>query len=118
MTGEKDYIDVTPIEAGGKGSAGRTETVFQETEWAQILDNPGNLTKEGIMKKIELWKRSANKHTELKYKTMLARCKNVAPSGEVENKRFIGNKEVTEKLTIFSRKPDGSPNWVGKLGGG
>ena len=99
---EKDYIDITPkgVDKEGRGQSGRTTTVFQETEWITINENPGRLTAEGINKKLELWASSMNKHVELLYRTMKARCKKVAPSGVTEDGRVI-----------FSRKADGTPHW-------
>jgi len=99
---EKDYVDITPkgVDKEGKGQAGRTTTVFQESEWRSINENPGRLTAEGIDKKIELWTNSSNKHVELLYRTMKQQCKKVAPSGTTEDGR-----------TIFSRKVDGTPHW-------
>jgi transcription initiation factor IIE alpha subunit len=98
---EKDYIDITPRGVDkGTGQSGRSTTVFQESEWKTILENPGRLTSEGIDKKLEIWKASSNKHIQILYSTMKARCKKVAPSGKTEDGR-----------TIYSRKEDGTPHW-------
>jgi hypothetical protein len=91
-------VDISP-EVGG--SAGRKTTVFQETEWRQILENPSRLTKEGVEKKIELWKQSSNGHTLLKYKTMLKSCKNFAPSGITK-----------EGKVIYARDVNGDAHWI------
>lgn len=91
---------------------------FQDTEKMQILNNPGKLTREGVEKKIYLWKRSGNKHTEAKYKAMLQRCQNLTESGFVlENMTFknpaTGDTETKEvKLMIYSRNQDGTPKWI------
>ena len=58
--------------------------VFQETEIRQIERNPGNLTKEGVQKKIELWLHSSNRHAVAKYKAMLQRCQCLAESGNID----------------------------------
>lgn len=99
---EKDYVDITPrgVDKEGKGQAGRTEAVFQETGLKTINENPGRLTAEGIDKKIELWKNSQNRNLEILYKHMKKVCKKVAPSGT-----------TTDGRTIFSRKADGTPHW-------
>ena len=99
----ENEIDITPrgVDDKGRGAAGITQTVFQETDIQQIMNNPGRLTKEGIDKKISLWKRSANRHTEIKYKTMKARCKEIAPSGITEDGRVI-----------LSRDAEGKPKWL------
>jgi len=58
---DTDYVDITPSAISNEAAphmAGRKGVVFQETEWTQIRDNPGRLTKEGVEKKIELWKKS------------------------------------------------------------
>ena len=101
---EKDYIDITPkgIE-DGKGIAGLTNTVFQNNEWDQIINNPGRLTKEGVKEKIILWKQSNNSHLLIKYNTMLKRCKLLAPSGKTETGEIV-----------LSRNLDGTPNWTKK----
>ena len=103
---EKDYIDITPkgVDKDAKGQAGKESTVFQETEWEQINNNPKGLTKEGVEKSIELWKRSVNKHVVIKYKSMLHSCKNLQASGK--------NKEGA---TIFARDKKGNPTWVDQV---
>jgi len=101
MTDKKDFIDISPEEGGSKG---KKSTVFQETEWRVILDNPNRLTKEGAEKKLELWKRSNNKHVQIFYETMLARCKNFAPSGK-----------TTDGGVILNREANGDPKWVEAL---
>jgi len=100
---EKDYIDITPrgVDKEGKGAAGIKSTVFQETEWEQIKNNPDRLTKEGLQRKVSLWQRSSNKHVMMKYQTMLRSCKELAPSGV-----------TTDGLAIFSRDEKGNPKWV------
>ena len=98
-----DYIDITPkgVEDGATGQAGKNSTVFQTTEWKTINENPRNLTKEGIDYNIGLWKKSVNRHVQLKYITMRKRCNKIAPSG------------VTEKgHIIFARDNKGKPEWT------
>ena len=97
---EKDYIDITPrgVDGEGQGAKGLKTTTFQETEWNQILENPDRLTKEGVEKKIEVWKNSGNRHVQIKYATMINRCKNLAPSGK-----------TTNGATIYSRDAEGNP---------
>ena len=99
---DEDYIDITPkgVDKKGKGQSGRETTIFQESEWKTINENPGRLTAEGIDKKISMWGSSSNKHVEILYRTMKVRCEKVAPSGQTEDGR-----------TIFSRKADGTPHW-------
>ena len=55
---ETDYVDITPqsIDPMGPMNEKKQMFIFQETEWRQIRENPGRLTKEGIEKKIYLWK--------------------------------------------------------------
>ena len=102
MNETKDYVDITPKGVDGAGVAGLKSTVFQDGQIANLVNNPSGLTKEGIEKKIELWASSSNSHQKIFYKTMLARCKNIAPSGLDDAGRVI-----------FSRNPDGTPKWVG-----
>lgn len=103
----EDEIDITPstIDPSGTGHAGLKKTVFQEREWFHILNNPGRLTKEGIQKKIELWKESNNKHVVLTYQTMLQQCPKdrVKPSGVDEEGRVI-----------YAYDSKGKPRWVGE----
>ena len=101
MTEQKDFINISPEVGGVKGLR---NTVFQETEWDQIRDNPKGLTKEGILKSIENWKKSSNKHVVLKYQAMLVQCKNIASSGLDEDGKII-----------FTRGKDGKPYWVDEL---
>jgi len=91
-------LDITPDKGGHKGMQ---VTVFQDTEWNQINENPSNLTKEGIEEKIKIWKGCANRHVVLKYETMLNKCRVIAPSGKTEDGRLI-----------FSRDKKGNPKWV------
>lgn len=98
MVEQNDYIDISPEKGGHKGLQ---FTVFQETEITQVNKNPNRLTLEGAEEKISLWKGSSNKHIFLKYQTMIARCKDFAPSGKTSDGKII-----------LSRYPDGSPNWV------
>jgi len=98
----QDYVDLTPAQIDpAPQSRGGSQTVFQETEWDQIHKNHGNLTKEGIAKKVELWKNSSNKHTYIKYQTMAAQCKNIAPSGN-----------TPEGLIIYARDKEGLARWI------
>ena len=94
-----DFVDITPPMIGQKTSS--KGVVFQENEWAQINDNPRGLTKEGIEKSIELWNNSNNGHVVLKFKTMLARCKMIEPSGKTD-----------KGLVIYARAKDGTASWV------
>lgn len=105
---EKDFIDITPRGIdGGKGYM-NANVVFQEHELKMIQENPSNLTKEGIAKKIELWKHSQNRQVQALYKTMAVKCKIVSESGVVVEK----TKDGEVKKQILSRKKDGSPNWL------
>jgi len=109
----EDFMDITPKGVmDGKGSSGRTNTVFQESEWHQIKENPSRLTKEGVMKKIELWKESSNKHTVIKYETMLAQCSNFSESGKVKVNEFVDGKEVEVTKTVLARDEKGEPTWL------
>jgi hypothetical protein len=96
-------VDITPKEIGGRGQKGRKTTVFQQSELNQIVNNPGRLTKEGIEKKIELWRHSNNAHQIIKYRTMLQRCKEVQKSGK-----------DSEGNTIYSYDRAGNPHWTSK----
>jgi len=100
---EKDFIDITPkgVDPTATGQAGKEKTVFQDSEWAQIENNPSKLTKEGVDYTIELWKRSVNRHMVLKFITMKNRCKKFAPSGITEDGHII-----------FGRDKDGDPRWT------
>ena len=95
---EQDFIDITPTTMGGTK---QKRTVFQETEWAHIRGNPEGLTKEGVLKKIELWKKSNNRQVETKYRTMLAQCEKITESGKTSKGEII-----------FARRPDGSAYWI------
>jgi len=103
MVEKKDYVDITPkgVDSDSKGQKGKPFTVFQESEKEHIMENPDGLTKEGIDKKIELWKGSVNRHVELKYRAMLSNCKKIQPSGK-----------DTEGNIILSRDKSGNPTWV------
>ena len=96
----QDYVDITPSAINTEGMTKR-RTVFQETEWAQINKNPAGLTREGVLKRIELWKQSNNRHVETKYKTMLMQCKQIRDSGQTNDGK-----------TIFARRSDGSAYWI------
>ena len=98
---QKDYIDITPVDAGGTGIKGLRNTVFQEEEKKHILENPRGLTKEGIEESIVLWKSSNNKHTVLKFEMMLARCKKIAESGKTPDGKII-----------LARDEEGVPTWT------
>jgi len=97
----EELIDITPGTINPGISKGKRLFIFQETEWAQIRDNPAGLTREGVEKKIELWKNSNNKQTVAKYQTMLAQCKALTSSGKTKDGKII-----------LSRNKDGSANWV------
>jgi hypothetical protein len=97
----EDFINITPRSIDPVQDGQGRKTIFQETEWHHIKNNPANLTKEGMEKKISLWKNSYNTHAYIKYKTMLHQCKIVAESGENENGRIV-----------YSRDADGTPKWV------
>ena len=98
MAEEVDYIDISPEKGGARG---KKTTVFQETEWDQINDNPMHLTREGVLEKLRIWDSSSNKHVKLKYQTILNRCKTFSPSGK-----------TSDGLIILGRHDDGSPRWV------
>ena len=101
---DTDYVDITPSAISNEAAphmAGRKGVVFQENEWALINNNPGRLTKEGVQKKVELWKLSANKHVRILYQTMLAQCKKLETSGKTK-----------AGAVIYSRNKDGSARWV------
>jgi len=102
-TKKKDEIDITPqdIDPRGTGALGIKSTVFQEMEWFHILQNPGNLTKEGILQKIAIWRDSKNAHCNLKYNTMLQKCQRVMPSRKDDKGRIV--------LAIGW---NGKPKWV------
>jgi hypothetical protein len=102
MNGQTDYIDLTPKSSGLAQSNARN-VVFQETEEAQIRDNPGGLTKEGVIKKIELWSGGNNPQVLAKYQSMYHNCKNISKSG------------MKEDLIIYSRDEEGKPMWVESL---
>lgn len=100
MSEAKDFIDITrnpdiTVEEKFKGVA------FQESEIAQIRENPGKLTKEGVEEKVNLWVKSNNKYTEYKYRAMLKHCKRFEKSGK-----------TADGKTIFSRNADGTADWV------
>jgi hypothetical protein len=101
-----DYVDITPrgVDRKGKGASGLQKTVFQDTELQQIRDNPSGLTKEGILKKIELWGASSNAHVKIKYNTMLNRCTNIKESGKTK-----------DGAVILARDLHGNPTWVDEL---
>jgi len=102
----EDYIDITPkgIDDRGRGYSGVNKTVFQDNEIRDIMQNPSNLTREGILKEIDQWKTSGNKHVILKFEAMIARCKNIAPSG------LTSNGEI-----IYRRDNEGKPAWIGPV---
>lgn len=95
----EDFVDITPPMLGKKN--GGQGVVFQDTEWYQINENPRGLTREGIEKSIELWKKSSNGHVVIKFKTMLANCKKIAESGKTK-----------AGLIIYARSEDGAASWV------
>jgi len=101
MVEKTDFIDITPEQVGGPGAGGRKQAVFQEDEWNHILFNPGGLTKEGVLAKLVLWKKSSNRQVVLKYETMLARCKEFKASGKTPDGKIV-----------LSRLDDGTPKWV------
>ena len=91
-TKKKDEIDITPPDidpVNGTGALGIKSTVFQEMEWFHILQNPGNLTKEGILQKLANWRDSHNAHANLKYNAMLLKCQRVMPSRKDSKGRIV-----------------------------
>ena len=98
---KQDFVDITPKDAGGKGAAGNMQVVFQEDEKSNIENNPSNLTKEGIQKKIDLWSSSNNSQLKALYNVMSKQCKNIAASGITEDGR-----------RIYSRDNAGNPRWL------
>lgn len=113
---EQEFVDITPQGVhDGKGQKGRSTTVFQESELNHIRTNKGGLTKEGVLKKIEIWTQSSNKHSVIMYKTMLRNCDKLEKSGTVKVKTSRGKEET---LTVFSRdKKTGEAKWTGTLKG-
>jgi len=109
MVEQKDYVDISPKETGGTGQAGRKMTVFNETEKEIIVNNPSGLTKEGVLKKIELWKRSSNRHQQILYQTMLKQCKNLHPSGKYEDGRTILAKDKNGRHWLVGPPPPKKP---------
>lgn len=103
MSEKTDYIDITPkgVEPEATGQAGKNTTIFQDTEWNQINNNPGRLTKEGVEEKIRIWKKCINRHVVLKYITMKNRCQKFAPSGVTEQGHII-----------FARDKAGNAHWT------
>jgi len=101
MAEAQDYIDITPQSAGGPGSAGKKMAHFQEMEINQILFNPSRLTQEGVQEKIKIWKHSNNKHVQLKYSSMLDRCKEFAKSETLPDGRLVLSRDIDDK-----------PNWM------
>lgn len=95
----EDYVDLTPPMIGKKVDS--KGVVFQDTEWQQINENPRGLTKEGVEKSIEIWKKSNNGHVVIKFQTMLAQCKKIEPSGKTK-----------KGLIIYARSKDGAANWL------
>ena len=100
----QDYVDITPRDAGGKGAAGNTQVVFQEDEKSNIENNPSNLTKEGIQKKIDLWSSSSNAQLKTLYAVMAKQCKTIAASGTTQDGRII-----------YSRDNAGLPKWLEEI---
>jgi|TARA_Y100000034_G_scaffold94384_1_gene114368 hypothetical protein len=96
-----DFVDITPTMIDPSPGIKGKGTVFQETEWRQIHGNPENLTKEGLDERIRIWKRSNNRHVQIKYATMKAQCKELATSGKTK-----------DGLVIYSRNKDGSAKWT------
>lgn len=97
-------IDITPREIDpvkGTGYAGLKDTVFQEREWFHILNNPGCLTREGILEKIVNWDESNNSQVKLKYRMMLQRCERIIPS-----------KRTKDGKVVLSTDMNGNPKWV------
>jgi len=101
---ETDFVDLTPRAIDTSSTPKQVKVVFQETEWQQINENPNNLTKEGVEKKIELWNQSNNRHVVTKYQTMLARCQKLTESGKTK-----------EGAIIYSRDASGEPKWTSKV---
>jgi hypothetical protein len=97
----EDYVDITPKMIDPNPDKKGQGTVFQETEWRQIRENPGRLTREGVEEKLRVWTRSQNHHVRIKYQTMLAQCEKFAPSGKTKDGRVV-----------YSRSSKGVPNWT------
>ena len=124
MAEKLDYIDISPQETGGKGAQGATRFVFQETEWDIIRRNPANLTKEGILKKINGYKVHSNNSAALAmYETMQKTCKVIAKS-VIINKKVPDQEWVDEsgkgkrgplkwyECQVLSYDKKGLPFWV------
>jgi len=81
----------------------------------EIEKNPKNLTKEGCIKEIELWRMSVNRVQQKKYEEMLKRCKKWAKSGKVKKTVWENGKEVEKEVWVFSRDENGNPKWTGEF---
>lgn len=100
----EEFIDITPSSIG---EAKKRNYVFQEQEWDTITLNPSGLTKEGIDKKIELWKRSSNKHVVAKYEAMHTYCKAIQKSCKTKTGKIIYaiNPETKKPTWVEEDKP-------------
>ena len=65
MIDMKDFVDITPqgvLDGIGRKGA---QVIFQDKELKMLQENPGRLTKEGVQKKVELWKKSNNRNRKV-----------------------------------------------------
>ena len=103
----KDYVDVTP-ENKSTATAGthkfKRESSLSVYEKREAMFNLGNLSFEGVLKKVELWLASQNRFVLEKYKYMVKNCERFAKSGKLEDGRYV-----------FSRDINNKPKWVGHL---
>jgi len=100
---EKDYL-----------STGQ-EYKFDQHQMDEIRKNRANLTREGIEKKIEMWK-GKNKICFLKYSVMLKGAKVLNPSTGTKEvikcEKYAESGKTHDGRIIFSRTDDGSPKWT------
>ena len=123
---DKDYIDITPkgVELAGQGSKGAKRVVFQETELDIIENNPARLTKEGIQKKLDMYRfKSNNSVAEAMYARMLKTCKKIQKSGtctkKIPDQEWVDDTGrgrrgplVWYECQILSYDKKGEPFWV------
>ena len=92
---QTDFIDI-----GGKESyklSKKRVVTIPKAELRDIKLNPGKLTKEGVLTKIQHWSVSHNNLQQAKYIVMLYKCKKLAPSENTKDGGIVLSKQTQKR---------------------
>jgi hypothetical protein len=72
----------------------KKDVFFTPDQLDMIEHNPAGLTKEGVLKEIDNWKRSGNLYQLRAYERMLKLCTKLQPSGRtVDGRNILAKKD-------------------------